>query len=526
MKIPRESLTQDNVDSSDRLWQSEGFIQDLSTDLDSQTGTLYGGTVASVTIPSTEDLQDKLDGLQPQKTTVPQTAQNKNWSTSLQTVLDQPPSVFPYYLILGGMAFCVAFMAWAKSGQIEEVGKATGRLVPKGEPYKVHPVVSGKVANLYIKEGQTVKAGQVIAQLDKEIALNEIQRLQQEQAAFKQELVQTEALIDKTRLEAQSRAAITKAEVQGQQATIASVNAKIESQKAAIASSKQKATISQILLNQLKVDVTAKQERIQRFNSLVQQGAIAKEQLFQVQQDLGVSQRSITQQIGEIQLAQVESNRLQADLQQVLAERTRMQAALTQKQAEGKTTLLQAEQTIQKLQVEKTNLLAKIQQVQKQQERANTELKQLSLTAPVNGVVLALNVRNSGEVVQTGQTLAEIAPQTAPLVLQAILPSREAGFVKIGNTAQIKFDAYPFQDYGIVSGKVISISPDTKQSEQLGAVYRVEISLNRNYVIANHQTIKFKPGQTATAEIIIRRRHIADILLDPIRQLQSSGISL
>jgi hypothetical protein len=74
-----------------------------------------------------------------------------------------------------------------------------------------------------------------------------------------------------------------------------------------------------------------------------------------------------------------------------------------------------------------------------------------------------------------------------------------------------------------VSGKVTSISPDTKPDERLGAVYRVEVSLAQSYLTANHQNIKLKAGETATAEIIIRRRRIADLLLDPIRQLQKGA---
>jgi multidrug efflux pump subunit AcrA (membrane-fusion protein) len=139
---------------------------------------------------------------------------------------------------------------------------------------------------------------------------------------------------------------------------------------------------------------------------------------------------------------------------------------------------------------------------------------------------LSLNVRNIGEVVQPGQTIAEIAPYSAPLILSTSLPSREAGFVNKGMPVQVKLDAYPYQDYGIVTGKVLTISPDSKPDERLGAVYRVEVALDRNYVRANHQTIQFKAGETATAELVIRHRRIADILLDPIRQLQKGSLNL
>ena len=128
--------------------------------------------------------------------------------------------------------------------------------------------------------------------------------------------------------------------------------------------------------------------------------------------------------------------------------------------------------------------------------------------------------------VQSGQTIAEIAPHNSPLILSALLPNQEAGFVKTDMPVQIKLDAYSYQDYGTIPGKIISISADTESNEELGAVYRVEIELERDYVTENHQAIKFKPGQTATANIIIRQRRIIDVLLDPIKQLQKDGINL
>jgi HlyD family secretion protein len=106
------------------------------------------------------------------------------------------------------------------------------------------------------------------------------------------------------------------------------------------------------------------------------------------------------------------------------------------------------------------------------------------------------------------------------------LPNQEAGFIKLGMPVQVKLDAFPYQDFGVVSGKVTSISPDAKTDERLGPVYRVEVALDRNYVAANQQTIPFKAGQTATADIIIRRRRIVDVLLEPFRQLQKGGINL
>ncbi len=478
-----------------------------------------------------------------------------NWSPSLQTVLDQPPAAFPLQLLVGGMVFCLAFGAWTWLGQIEEVGHARGQLVPKGEVYKIHPVESGKVVQLGVKEGEAVIAGQVLVELDSEIASNEVERLQQMLGAYQVELSQKQGLVDRTRLEAGTRAAFAAADLQAQSAVIAAAKAKaattrdllsqLQAQVAASQTRLQRlqpltATIQE-QLTQMRADVAAHKSRIERLDPLVEQGAIAKEHLFEAQEQLRDRTLAITR--SELEERASARDRLfeaeqalrdrtstmtqnEGELQQALAEASRLQAGLAQKQAEARTTQLETQQQIQQLEVEITEMKAKMAQTRNLLNSARTKLVQRFLYAPVNGVVSSLNIRNIGEVVQPGQTIAEMAPQDAPLILLAKLPNQEAGFVKTGMPVQVKLDAYPYQDYGIVSGLVTSVSPDAKPDERLGPVYRVEVELNRKYVSANHQTITFKAGQTANADIIIRRRRIANILLDPLRKLQKGGIDL
>lgn len=343
-----------------------------------------------------------------------------------------------------------------------------------------------------------MKAGQVLVEMNSQLAMSEVERLQQMLASDKIQLSQTQALIDRTRLEAKTRAAIADADFKGQEA--------------AIAETKAKAVTTRELLTQGRTDAAAYQARQERLKPFVEQGALAREQLFEAEQAVRDRQRSITQNQGE--------------LQQALAEANRLQAGLIQKQAEKRTIQLEAQQRIQQMEVEITQLQAKIAETKNLLNNARAKLVERFLYAPVDGIVSSLNIRNIGEVVQPGQTIAEMSPHNVPLVLSANLVNQEAGFVKTGMPVQVKLDAYPYQDYGIVPGKVISISPDAKPDERLGPIYRVEVALDRNYVTAKHQKITFKAGQTASADIIIRRRRIADILLEPFRQLQKGGIDL
>jgi len=478
-----------------------------------------------------------------------------NWSTSLQTVLDQPPSTLPRQLILGGLTFCVAFGAWATLGRIDEVGHARGQLVPKGEVYKIHPIESGKIARIRVKEGQSVKAGEELVELDTEIAATEVERLQQMLVADQIQLNQMQSLIARTRLEAQTRAEIAKADAQAAMAAIDEINAKAAATQKQLTELRTAAAASEDRVNRLKplsgttqelrkkleADVAAAVEEVERLKPLVEAGAISKKYLLDAQQVLRDRQSAITKnqleevtstQEREFEAEQALRDRTSAiaanesELPQTLAQAEQLRAGLLQKQAEGRRTQIEAQQKIQQLEVETTQLKAQIAENQNLLSSAKAKLKQRFLYAPVDGVVSSLNIPNPGEVVQPGQTIAEMAPQNAPLVLSASLPNQEAGFVKIGMPAQVKLDAFPYQDYGMVTGKVLSISPDAKPDERLGAVYRVQVALDRSYFTANHQTIKLKAGQTASAEIIIRRRRIADIILDPIRQLQKGGINL
>ncbi|KAM3091393.1 HlyD family efflux transporter periplasmic adaptor subunit [Phormidesmis sp. 146-35] len=445
-----------------------------------------------------QKLDDRLKLNSPSSTSRTFVAQQSNWSTSLQSVLDQPPIAFPLYLLLGGIAFCSAFGAWAYFGQIDEVGHARGQLVPKGSVYKIHPVESGKVTKLLVKEGQLVKAGQTLAELDPQLSTGEVDRLQQTLASDQTQLNQMQMLVARSRLEAQ----------QGQE----SASANSQGQVAAIAQSTTKVNTVREVLSQLRVDETAQRSRLEKLRTLASQGAVSQERLFEVEQALRDRQSSITKS--------------QGDLEQALSEVRQLQAGLDQKQADGTRSQLEAQQQTQQLEVEATQLKAKIAETQTLLNTAKTKVSQRLLVAPVEGTVSSLSIQNVGEVVQPGQTIAEMTALKAPLVLRASLPNQEAGFVQVGTAAQIKLDAYPYQDYGMVSGKVVSISPDAKPSDQSEPVYQVEIALDRTSITADQKTIVFKAGQVATAELVIRRRRIIDVLFDPIRQLQKGGLRL
>lgn len=420
------------------------------------------------------------------------------WSPALQNLLDQPPSNLPIRLIAGGLLFCVAFGAWACLGRVQEVSHAQGQLIPKGEVYKVQPTVQGEITQLRIKEGQHVKAGQVLAVLDNQLAETEVTRLQQSLVGYRLQLMQLQGQINTTHLEISSRRTIADAEIRAQEAKIAQTQATIAT--------------NQTLLSQMQSEKDAYQGRLNRLQPLVEEGVIAREQLFETEQALREHDRLATQKQGELQQATTEVEQLQAEL--------------LQHQAEGKRSELEAQQRIQQLQQQTAELQAKITETEMLLQAAETKLEQMYLYSPVNGVISTLNIKNIGEVTQPGATIAEMIPDGTPLIISAKLPNREAGGVEPGMTVKLKFDAFPYQDYGVLSGHVISISPNTTTDEKLGAVYQIEIAVDQEEITVPGKTPELKAGQTARAEIVTRDRRIIDVLLDPLKKLQQEGINL
>lgn len=420
------------------------------------------------------------------------------WSDTLQSTLDQPPATFANRLFLGGLVFTCIFGGWAWFGQIQHVSHAQGQLVPEGEVYKVQPAVAGEIAQIAVEEGAVVEEGQLIATLDMRLEQNEIERLQQSLVSYQSQLLQMTSLIERTRTEGDVRQAIAAANVNAQRVAIA--EAEVDA-----------STLRQVL-NHLDSETDAHTTRLERLQPLVEAGAIAQEEVFRAEQAIREREQAVIQNQGNLEKTLTESDRLTAELER--------------QQAEGQRSQIELQQQLQQLEREASDIQARIEETEALLKAAETRLDQMHIYAPCDGVVLSLDIENQGEVVQLGQTIAEVAPQDAPLILSAVLPSRDAGLIETGMPVNVKLDAFPYQDYGIVSGTVLAISPNAKNNEQMGVVYEVDIALEKDYVMHENAPVTLQAGQTANAEIVVRRQRILELILDPIRQLQADGINL
>lgn len=420
------------------------------------------------------------------------------WSELLRSLLEKPVSTLPQHLIMSGLVFGSVTGFWAWFGTVEEIRLAQGNLIPIGQAYEVQTITEGEIVTLLVESGQAVESGQVIAELDHRLIEKDIERLEASLTAKQEQLARTQLLIEQTQTELNTLQSITAAYLQAKRSAISQEQAAARTQRR--------------ILEQIDQNTPTHEASLDTLQFLVERGAFAEEELFQTERNLRTDEQLRTESLGAIEQSSLMINRLQAEL--------------TRTQTSAQTHKLDLIKQLQQLQIEATNLATQVLEDETLLSTQKTLLEQMSLVAPVEGTIFYLGVANTGQVVPSGHTVAEIAPIGASLIFSGRLSRQEAEQVEVGMKVNLKLEAFPYQKYGVVSGFVQSISPDAQQGEPLGAAYQVEVALAKTSVQHGGEVVNFKAGQTASAEIVIRKRRIMSLLLDPIRMLQRGDAAM
>ena len=168
--------------------------------------------------------------------------------------------------------------------------------------------------------------------------------------------------------------------------------------------------------------------------------------------------------------------------------------------------------------LEQQNRIARLQTEISEAERM---LRHTTITSPASGVITTISVRGAGEVIQQGQTIATVAPSDMPLVVEALLPNKDIAFVEKGMPAKLKFEALPFQDYGVVDGRVISVSPDAMIGKDGISYYKVTIAPNKTRISTTEKDVMLRPGLSVSAEIVTEQRSVLSLLFEPARRFKT-----
>lgn len=354
---------------------------------------------------------------------------------------------FSGLFVIGTIAAAVAL---ASVAQYQVTVKAPAVIRPIGELRIVQAATAGTVIQVRVTPNQTVRSGEVIAQIDDSQLKTKQSQLQNGIRQAQLQILQIQAQIRSI----DSR--ITAERNRGDRAVAASEAERSQRlrdyQNQQVISTTEVAE-AQATLQAAQAALETAQVRLERYRPIAAQGALERDRLAE-------AELAAQQQTQEVAAAQAKLQRARVALNPTDAALSMAIERVAQERATGDSTLASLSQEREALVQQQLQLQSQLELDQRELNQVQRDLLKTTIRATTDGAIAKLNLRNAGQTVQPGEEIAQIVPSSAQLTLKAFVPAQEISKIKVGQSAQFRISACPYPDYGTLSGIVRTLSPD------------------------------------------------------------------
>lgn len=392
------------------------------------------------------------------------------------------------------VALFAGSVLWSIVGHVDIVASAPGRLVVSEGRHRVQSLEAAVVRRVHVREGDAVRAGHVLVELDPTAVAADSASIAAQAAAAQREVSRVSYLLDALDSNwALAPDGTAQAEWKDLQARRARLAAEVHRRKA------EQATERSVLAG-LHALLPLARQRETDVQALAAQGFLP-----------GHAGQDRTRERIQLEREEATQSARVAEADAVHAESLRASTAL---EAEIRRSL---HDRLERARQE-------VAQLTPQQRKGEFREALTVLRAPADGRVQELMVHAPGGVVTPAQTLMVVVPERSGLHLEAMLDNKDIGFVHMGQAAHVKLEAFPFTRHGTVAGSVESISDDAVIDDQGIARFRILVRLDRPTMPAGGRDLRLGAGMNATAEVHTGSRRVIHFLLDPLqRTLQESA---
>lgn len=419
-------------------------------------------------------------------------------------IIETPAPALPRAVLWAIVAALGFALAWAYIGKIDLVAVAPGKVIAAGKTKVIQPAEVGVVKRILVADGQAVRAGDVLIELESAATATAADTARQREAlmAMRLEAARYEALARGGPIKAPAGAskALVDAEVRAMAGQLHEHRAKLAEFDAEIVRRTAELGAVRQLAEKLAETLPIAQQRAEDYKSLVEQKFVSQHGYLERKQARIENERDLAFQRARVEqlAAAVEEARRRRDSAVAEFERTAINARLD---ADKRAAILEQDLI-----------------------KAQTRQQQQKLTAPVSGTVQQLAVHTVGGVVTPAQTLMVITPSEYQAEVEALLENRDVGFVKVGQHVEVKVDTFPFTRYGTIPGTVSFVSSDAVQDDKRGLVFQARVRLEKPAIRVDERDVSLTPGMAVTAEIATARQRIIDFFLDPIRRTAGEAL--
>lgn len=421
-----------------------------------------------------------------------------------------PPSPLPRVVLRGVLLLLAILLIWAAFGRLDIVAVAEGKLVPMTYLKIVQPAEAGIVREIQVKEGEQVRAGQILVRMDANLSDADSKTLHTElqHKALELRRVQAELAGQPFRPQAGDAPDMFRHVEAEYLANRHALEDQLAEERATLERYRQELAANQEVRQKLEQTLPSYRNQEQAYAKLGQTGFAGN-------------------------LMVMEKQRERIEKEQDLKAQEHTVQSLNASIAESGKRLAQIHSNYrQKLQLEKTTTYTDYQKLQQEWAKQEHRNSLLELKAPQAGIVKDLATHTPGTVVSPGTVLMTLVPVDEPLQAEVWLKNEDAGFVHPEQTVKLKLSAYPFQKYGMVDGEVTQVSADasdTPNANQNPASnptnttvpqtrYRTLIRLQTQQLVADNTPLNLTPGMQVAAEIKLADQTVLEYLLSPVRQ--------
>ena len=421
----------------------------------------------------------------------------------LVEIEERPTSPLGRSLLYAILAFMVIGLLWLFLAKIDVVVSARGKVVPDGEIKTLQPVETGVIGSILVKEGQSVKKGEILMEIDPSVTESDLASKQKNLTLLELEIERLDAQINDRAFHPSSACQETAA-IATQQMMYTSGKLAYDQQRQVlqeqIRQNDEATETAKADKNRLKQLLSSAKDHEARLKEVIdiiakKEYEDAKNQRIEYQEQLTMKEHVIAQSQGKL-------NELTQQLRLVTQEyRNRLLAELTQKSKEA---------TSLRTEVETTQFRNAKQQI----------------IAPVDGTIGKLLVHTVGGVVTPAEKLLTLIPKGVPLIIQATVLNQDIGFITKEMEAAIKIDTFDFQKYGLLHGTVKHIADDAIDDEKLGPVYEITIDPKETTLRVEGKELTINPGMSVTAELKVGKRRVIEFFIYPMIKYLDEGLSV
>ena len=434
------------------------------------------------------------------------TREEKEFLPGALEIVETPAAPKAYWLMWLVIGIFILALLWAFFGTVDEVAVATGKVVPAGYTKTIQAEDKGVVKHILVKDGDNVKAGDVLIELDPTITAADMEQYKKEKAYYELELARLTAEQNDVSFDyVPGEDTVSPADLAAQQklysSRLADYKTKLRRVEQSVlqtqASLAKETATKEKLAGQL--EIVAKQT--EKMGELVAQGAVG---LFQYQQ------------------YQLQTLGYRQDLAAEEMEIARLEHLMAQYQEEKTGIDNERHNDIMTKAVEDRRQLAIVNENLKKTEEKN---RLSTIKSPINGKVQQLAVHTVGAVVTAAQELMIVVPENTPMEVEAWLDNKDIGFVYEGQKAEIKVETFNFQKYGTLPATVVTVGTDAVENKEGKLLYRVLLKPEQaEFRLITGRIVPISAGMSATAEIKTKKKRIIEYFLDPFLKYKSEGL--